>query len=69
MDQPNTAGLTPLYIAATDGFTDITQKLLTAGAAKNEKCTADSYTPLISAVLNERTAIVKVLLKVWMIFF
>ena len=59
VNQLNTAGLTPLYIAATDGFSVITEKLLAAGANRDDQCTSDGYTPLISAVLNERTPVIR----------
>lgn len=61
MQFPN--GLTPLHVASMQGYTDIVQRLIDAGAPLNAQTMFESATALRFAVQSSHVDVVEILLK------
>ena len=55
-------GLTPLHLAARQGYTDVANALLDAGADIDQRTTGDQSTPLVIAIVNGRFDLAKQLI-------
>jgi len=63
VDAKNRDGVTPLHYAAWDAHKEIAELLIANGADVNAKADEFSYTPLDSAIANERTETADLLRK------
>jgi len=55
-------GLSPLHLAARQGYTEVANALIDAGADVNQRTTGDQSTPLVIAIVNGRFDLAKQLL-------
>lgn len=62
LDKASDSGLTPLYAAAQEGYTELVKVLMDSGKVDPNK-TFKHHTPLLNALLNGRLETVKLLLE------
>ena len=63
VDQANNTGVTPLYIAAENGHTEVVALLVKEGGAAVDQANNDGWTPLLTAADEGHTEVVALLVK------